>query len=142
MIEERALVQHSDEKQVVFQIIRTGACDVCSIREQCYRNDGVVSVPRDHVSGVETGRLAPSEPVKLRIRNTSVLGLTAIVYGLPLLAFFVGLLFGNFVLFPDAGPTLQPLGAFATAAGLLGLAGYGIYRFDRRVAGSVRYEVE
>ena len=142
MIEESALVRHTDDEQVVFQIIRTGACDACSIREQCYRNDGVVSVPRDHVSGVDNTRLSSSEPVKLKIRNTSVLGLTAIVYGVPLLAFFAGLLFGNFVLFPDAGPTLQPLGAFATAAAMLGLAGYGIYRFDRRVAGTVRYEVQ
>ncbi|MFP4374529.1 MAG: SoxR reducing system RseC family protein [Spirochaetaceae bacterium] len=142
MIEESAVVRHSDDDRVVFQIIRTGACDACSIREQCYRNDGVVSVPRDHVSGVGAGRLGSSEPVKLRIRNTSVLGLTAVVYGLPLLAFFAGLLFGHYVLFPEAGEALRALGAFAVAAGMLAAAGVAINRFDRRVAGSVRYEVE
>ncbi len=142
MIEESAIVRHTDDDQVVFQIIQTGACDACSIREQCYRDDGVVSVPRDHVSGVGAGRLASSESVKLRIRNTSVLGLTAVVYGVPLVAFFAGLLFGYYVLFPEAGETLQPLGAFATAAAMLAAAGFGIHRFDRRVAGSVRYEVE
>jgi positive regulator of sigma E activity len=142
MIEERAVVRHTDDEQVVFQIIRTGACDECSIREQCYRNDGVVSVPRNHVSGADSTRIGSADSVQLKIRNTSVLGLTGIVYGIPLVAFFVGPFFGYFVLFPQAGPTFQPLGAFATAAAMLAAAGFGIYRFDRRVAGSVRYEVE
>ncbi|MFO8065685.1 MAG: SoxR reducing system RseC family protein [Spirochaetia bacterium] len=142
MIEEQAIVQHTDDRHVVFQIVRTGACDVCSIREQCYRNDGVVSVPRSHVHGADARGLDATDSVNLRIRNTSVLGLTGIVYGIPLVAFFAGLLLGHFVLFAGAGPTLQPLGAFASAMAGLGAAGWGIKRYDRRVSGSVRYEVD
>ncbi|NBC29569.1 MAG: hypothetical protein GVY29_06205 [Spirochaetes bacterium] len=159
MIEEQAIVQSCDDRQVVFQIIRTGACDACSLREQCYRNDGVVTVPRAQVrglggwprterapgaaeAGAETGGAAGvGESVSLRIPNTSTLRLTGIVYGLPLMAFLIGLLLGYYLLFPQAGPTGQPLGAFASAALLMGATGLGIYRFDRRVAAAVRYEV-
>lgn len=141
MIEEKAFVESSDSRQVTFRIIRTGACDVCSIREQCYRNDGVVSVPRAQVQGLD-GAAARTETVKLRIPNTSVLRLTGIVYGFPLVAFFAGLLLGYYLFFPGVGENMQALGSFGTGAALLALAGFGIYRFDRRVARAVRYVVE
>lgn len=142
MIEEKAFVESSDGGQVTFRIIRTGACDACSIREQCYRNDGVVSVPRSQVQGLDGAAVASTETVKLRIPNTSVLRLTGLVYGLPLVAFFAGLLLGYYLIFPGVGENMQALGSFVTGAALLGLAGFGIYRFDRRVARAVRYVVE
>lgn len=139
MIEESAVVRHTDEGNVVLQIKRTGACGVCEIREQCYRNDGVISVPRNRIHGTLA---STDETVRLRIRNTSVLRLTAVVYGVPLVAFFGGLLAGYYLLFPHASEAMQALGSFATALLALGAAAFGIKRFDRRVAATVHYEVD
>jgi positive regulator of sigma E activity len=102
-----------------------------------------MSVSRDRIRSAREDVLEPADTaVRLRIRNASVLGLSAVVYGLPLLAFVIGLVLGYFVLFPGLGPTYQPLGAFGVAVGFLALAGAVISRFDRQVQDRVSYEVE
>ena len=144
MIEEDALVKHAGDDSVVFQVIQTGPCNECSIREYCYRNDGFMSVERGRLKGADAEALAgvrQDTPVKLRIPNTSILGLTSVVYGVPLLAFVGGLLLGYFGLFGAAGSELQALGAFGTAVAFLSAAGFGISRFDKKVARRLQYEV-
>jgi positive regulator of sigma E activity len=144
MIEEDALVKHAGDDSVVFQVIQTGPCNECSIREYCYRNDGFMSVERGRLKGADAEALAgvrQDTPVKLRIPNTSILGLSSVVYGVPLLAFVGGLLLGYFGLFGGAGSELQALGAFGTAVAFLSAAGFGISRFDKKVARRLQYEV-
>jgi positive regulator of sigma E activity len=144
MIEEDALVKHAGDDSVVFQVIQTGPCNECSIREYCYRNDGFMSVERGRLKGADAEALASvrqDTPVKLRIPNTSILGLSSVVYGVPLLAFVGGLLLGYFGLFGGAGSELQALGAFGTAVAFLSAAGFGISRFDKKVARRLQYEV-
>ncbi len=141
MIDETAVVRSSSERSIEVQIMAPGVCDACEIREQCFRNDGLISVPRHRLSNPDQIDIAAGTRIRLRIANSSVLAVTAIVYGVPLLSFMIGLFIGYDVVFVRSTETLRALASFALATGTTLLAGIGILYFDRRVAGNIRYQV-
>lgn len=172
MIEERAVITGSDSETISFRITGSGACDACSIREACFRNEGTVRLARERVSFCgptalnrtrhdqvgrdNTGQAGLGAPqrdpearaptagqaVTLRIPHASVLGLTAIVYGVPLVAFLAGLLLGHAVLFDELVEEARALASFGLGLGGLFVAGLVTVFTDRRLSRRVRYEVE
>jgi positive regulator of sigma E activity len=142
MIEERASVEEVGEEQVAFRVSGEEACEACDIAEQCYRDGGFIRVPRAKLRGLAPDELTPGRNVKLFMEQTSLLGLTGVVYGVPLLLFAVGLLAGFYLLFPDAGEAGRALGSFGTGVLLVALSWAAIVRLDRRAARRIRYRIE
>ncbi len=142
MIEEKATVVEVGREQVSFRVTGGDACEVCDLSEQCYRDGGLLRISREKLNGLDPGDLSPGRLVKLLMEQTSLLGLTGVVYGLPMALFIAGLLLGFFLLFPDAGEAARALGAFGTGVVLVALSWTAIVRLDRRAARRIKYRVE
>jgi len=117
------------------QITVPGQCDECQIRESCYANGKVVWVPR-------RDGLGKDDAVQVTMRNVSVLGVTAILYGLPLLAVLGGILLGYFALFAGLGEDARVLASVGVGAGFLAVVGFAIARIDRKVSSRITYAIE
>ncbi|MGM0432009.1 MAG: SoxR reducing system RseC family protein [Spirochaetota bacterium] len=148
MIEEKAVVVHADDQWLQVRVSGEEACETCDLAEQCYRDGGLLKIARKHILGPlvqasgEADKLKPGRTIKLTMKHTSLLSLTGVVYGVPLLLFAVGLTVGYYLLLPEAGEAGRALGSFAAGLGLVALAWLPIYRLDRRMARRIRYWVE
>ena len=142
MIEERASVVEVGDEQVAFRVTGEEACETCDLGEQCYRDGGLLRVPRGKLRGLSSQDLSPGRSVKLFMEQTSLLGLTGVVYGLPMLLFVAGLLAGFFLVFPSSGEAVRALGSFGTGILCVALSWKVIVRLDRRAAGRIHYRVE
>lgn len=148
MIEEKAVVVAADERWLQLRVSGEEACETCDLSEQCYRDGGLLRIDRRHIRGsaVDAAQgidgLGPGRTVKLTMENTSLLALTGVVYGVPLLLFALGLAGGYFLLLPDAGEAVRALGSFAAGLGLVAAAWLLIVRLDRRMARRIRYRVD
>jgi positive regulator of sigma E activity len=142
MIDELASVVEVGQEQVTFRVTGEEACETCDLAEQCYRDGGLLRISREELRGLPAEQLYPGRRVRLQMEHTSLLGLTGVVYGLPLLIFAAGLLAGYFLLFPDAGEAGRALGSFGSGAVLVALAWALIVRLDRRAARRIRYRVQ
>jgi hypothetical protein len=76
------------------------------------------------------------------MEHASLLTLTGVVYGVPLLLFAVGLAAGYYLLLPEAGEAGRALGSFAAGLVLVAAAWLPIYRLDRRMARRIRYRID
>ncbi|MEX2442514.1 MAG: SoxR reducing system RseC family protein [Alkalispirochaeta sp.] len=141
MIDETAVVRSYSERSIEFQILTSGACDACEIREHCYRNDGLLSVPRDRLSNPYHVDMVSGMRIGLRIANTSMLGVTGIVYGIPLAVFIIGLFVGYEMIFTRSTEILRALSSFVLAISATFGVGFVISRFDGKVAANLRYDV-
>ena len=142
MIEEKAAVVEVGQDHVVFRVTGEEACESCDLSEQCYRDGGLLRISRSGLKGIPADELTTGRTVKLKMENTSLLGLTGIVYGIPLALFVCGLLIGNFLLFSQAGEAGRALGSFATGVILVAVFWLPIVRLDKKTAGRVRYRTE
>ena len=142
MIEEKAAVVEVGQEQVVFRVTGEEACESCDLSEQCYRDGGLLRISRSGLNGIPIEELTPGKTVKLKMENTSLLGLTGIVYGIPLALFVGGLLIGNFFLFSQAAEAGRALGSFATGVVLVAVSWLPIVRLDKKTARRVRYRTE
>lgn len=165
MIEEQALVTGEDREALYFRITAGGACDKCSIREACFRNNGSIRVARERLALFEaepfasdrgagtagseggaatssaTAAIHPGAKVTLRVPQASVLGLTAVVYGVPLIAFLIGVVSGHVWLFSALAEGARAVASFGLGAGLLAAAGLVTIFTDRRLSRRLHYEV-
>ena len=142
MIEEKATVVEVGREQVSFRVTGGEACEACDLSEQCYRDGGLLRISREKLRGLDPGDLSPGRLVKLLMEQTSLLGLTGVVYGLPMALFVAGLLLGYFLVFPDAGEAGRALGSFGSGVVLVALSWTAIVRLDRRAARRIKYRVE
>jgi positive regulator of sigma E activity len=129
-------------EQVTFRVTGEEACETCEMAEQCYRDGGLLRIPNRELRGYPVSGLRHGQMVRLQMEHTSLLGLTGVVYGLPLALFAAGLLAGYFLLFPDAGEAGRALGSFASGVLVVAAAWAAIVRLDRRAARRIRYRVE
>ncbi len=132
MIEEYGIVERIDGDKMDVRIERPEQCDACSIRESCYGRGNVLTVPRNPEVG-------EADRVHLSIERTSVLGLSALVYGVPLVALFVGLFAGYYGVFRFAQDSVRALGSFAAAIVLVALSAIVVRAIGRRLTGQVEY---
>jgi positive regulator of sigma E activity len=148
VIEEKAVVVKADEQWLQVRVSGEQACEACDLAEQCYRDGGIMKLARKHVRGPaldaagSLDKLKPGSAIKLTMEQTSLLSLTGIVYGIPLLLFSAGLAAGYYLLLPEAGEAGRALGSFAAGVGLVAAAWLPIYRLDRRMAHRIRYWID
>lgn len=86
MIEKGQIVDIKDGKAKV-ELIRNDMCGKCHACDTGRNNRMLIDV--DVISGVEIG-----DKVSLEIKETSILKATMIMYGIPLLFFFIGVFVG------------------------------------------------
>lgn len=148
VIEEKAVVIKTDDQWLHVRVSGEEACETCDLAEQCYRDGGIMKLARKHVRGPvldaagSLDKLEPGSTIKLTMEQTSLLTLSGIVYGVPLLLFTVGLAAGYYLLLPEAGEAGRALGSFAAGVGLVAAAWLPIYRLDRRMASRIRYWID
>ena len=87
MIEEYGVVRKLNDEGATVEITMPGECERCEAHDACRRAGGLLDTPAR--SGLSVG-----QSVKLRVKGVSVLGATAVVYGIPLAAMFLGLVSG------------------------------------------------
>jgi positive regulator of sigma E activity len=142
MIDERASIVEVDPEQVTFRVTGEEACETCDLAEQCYRDGGLLRIARQELRGLQADALYPGRMVRLQMEHTSLLGLTGVVYGVPMALFTAGLLAGYFLFFPGAGEAGRALGSFATGVVFVAISWLFIVRLDRRAARRIRYRIE
>jgi positive regulator of sigma E activity len=98
------------------EITVPGVCDRCAIRDNCYGAGSVVWASADE-------DLRPGDPVRLDMERGTVLKATAWVYGIPLVAVFLGTLAGHGWLFASRPEQTRVLLSFGMGVGLMLTAG-------------------
>jgi hypothetical protein len=76
------------------------------------------------------------------IENAGVLGVSALLYGVPLAATLAGILVGYYLLFDGMGEDPRVLLSFAVGVGMLAGSGLLIAAVDRRWRTRVRVRLE
>ena len=132
MIEECGVVVEVQENEIAVRIDPETSCDACPVRENCYGNDRIVWVPRER--GVRV-----ADPVRLSIGGTSVLGLSALIYGVPLGALVMGIVGGYLFFFRSMAEDPRILLAMATGGAIFGLAAFVVSRIGGRLNGRIEY---
>lgn len=132
MIEEVALVEKISGDKMDLRITQPEQCDACAIRESCYGRGNVVTVPRE--PGVEV-----NDSVELEISHTSILGLSALIYGVPLAGLLAGVLAGYYGLFAGLAETGKTLASVGSGIALLGLCALVVRFAGRRISDRIEY---
>ncbi len=114
------------------RITQPAQCDACAIRESCYGRGNVVTVPRE--PGVEV-----NDSVELEIAHTSILGLSALIYGMPLAGLLAGVLSGYYVLFAGLAETGRTLASVGSGLALLGVCALVVRIVGRRISDRIEY---
>lgn len=134
MIEEQGIVRAVDGRQATVEVTMPGECEKCEAHDACRRAGGILRTETDHPVRV-------GQHVHLRVSGVSLLGATSVVYGVPLVALFAGLV-GGYAGFRFLGEDA----AIGISAGLgfllLFLAGFVVRALDRRLGRRVRYDIE
>ena len=135
MIEEIAVVEKITGDRMDLRISKPEQCDACAIRESCYGRGNVISVPRQ--AGIRE-----HDTVVLSIRNASILGLSALIYGVPLLGLLVGMIVGYYGLFAGLADTAKTLASAGVGVGLLGACGFVVRLIGRRISAAIEYRTQ
>lgn len=135
MIEEYAVVEKIRDDSVDLKIRIPEHCDQCSIRENCYSRGNRLTVPiEESMNGI-----SENDTVKVAIANTSVLGLTALIYGVPLIGFLVGVLGAYYGLPANFSDALRSLIAVGSGGILLVICGLLVRTAEKHISSRVRY---
>jgi positive regulator of sigma E activity len=135
MIEERARVEKLSDKEMELRIIVPGECDKCGVKDNCYGNNRVISVPKR--PGLVIG-----DEVDLSIRNISVLKMTGLIYGIPLIGLIVGLFSGYFLFFRSFTEDPRILLSVSVCVVCFFLAGSLVSRLEKRAGKRLEYCIE
>ena len=134
MINEYGVVTQVSAGKLAVKITTPGACESCPIHDNCYSSGKVVWVPQPAGVGI-------NDHVRFSITNTSVLKLTALVYGIPLAAVLGGIILGYLWLFRALENDPRILASVGLGVFLFLLAGFGISKLDRLIGKRLAYEV-
>ena len=134
MIDEYGIVTNETTDRLEVQVTTPGACDSCPIHDNCYGAGKTVWMPKQE--GIGAG-----DHVRFSISNTSVLKISALVYGIPLLAVLAGILGGYLWLFRSLSSDPKTLLSVAVGAALFVLSGFVISRLDPRIRNGLSYSI-
>jgi positive regulator of sigma E activity len=134
MIDEYGIVTKISAGKLAIRITAPGTCESCPIHDNCYTSGKVIWVPKQEGIGI-------NDHVRFSITNTSVLKLTALVYGIPLAAVLGGILLGYLWFFRTFGSDPRILASVGLGVFLLLLAGFGISKLDRLIGKRLAYKV-
>lgn len=117
------------------EITVPGVCDKCVIKDNCYGKGSLVWADAP-------GPLHPGDAVCLEMKQGTVLGATAWVYGLPLIAVLLGTIVGHELFFGGMASGPRVLLSFGVGLALMGLAGLVMHRLSHWVAQRLRITAE
>lgn len=135
MIVEHGIVESTQAGEAVVRITVPADCESCAVRENCYAAGRVVRAPAP-------AEVQPQDTVRVVIENAGVLGISALLYGVPLAATLAGILAGYYLLFGGMGEDPRVLLSFAVGVGMIAVSGVFIAAVDRRRSGRVRVRLE
>ncbi len=134
MIDEYGIVTKADDGKLEVRVTTPGACDSCPIHDSCYASGNVVSVPQQ-------GDFRVNDRVRFSISNASVLKISALVYGLPLLGVLAGIVVGYLLLFRSMADDPRILASVGLGVALFLGAGYIVSRLDRVIRNRLSYDI-
>lgn len=134
MIDEQGQVTNIVDGKLAIKVTSSGSCESCPIHGNCYSSDQLVWVPAKE--GIRV-----NDHVRFSILNTSVLKMSTLVYGLPLVAVFAGILLGYLWIFRSFGSDPKSLLSFGMGVLFFFTAGFVVSRLDRNMRGKLQYAV-
>ncbi len=149
MIEELAVVENIGADHMELRVSHPEQCESCAIRGSCYGGrdatregesgteltERLLSVPREN--GIQVG-----DEVRVTIENTSILGLSALIYGVPLAGLLVGIVSGYYALFGSLGDTARTLGSLGTGLVIMGICALVVRKVGKRITSNIAYRTE
>lgn len=134
MIDEYGVVTQERGGKLAIRVVTPGTCESCAIHDNCYASGKVVWIPKQE--GIQV-----HDHVRFSIANTSVLGLSALVYGIPLLAVLGGILLGYLLLFRSVSGDAKVLFSVFLGVALFVASGFVISRLEHRIKRGLAYSV-
>lgn len=134
MIDEYGIVTQSAGGKLAIKVISPGSCDSCPIHDNCYSSGQVVWVPRRE-------GLRVNDHVHFSITNASVLKISALVYGVPLLGVLGGIILGYLLLFRSLADDPRILSAVGLGVILFLAAGFLVSKLDAKLKDRLSYSV-
>ncbi|HUZ17419.1 MAG TPA: SoxR reducing system RseC family protein [Spirochaetia bacterium] len=140
MIDEYGVVVQDKGGKLAIEIGAEGSCAACPVHDNCYQNGNVLWVPRSEEIG--SGHLRIGDHVHFTVANASVLKVSALVYGVPLVAVLAGIAVGYLWLFRSFAENPRVGMSVLIAAALFVLSGVFISRLDKAMKSRMVYSVE
>ncbi|HUX19632.1 MAG TPA: SoxR reducing system RseC family protein [Spirochaetia bacterium] len=134
MIDEYGIVTRTAGGKLAVKVISPGSCDSCPIHDNCYSSGKVVWLPRQEGIGV-------NDHVHFSISNASVLKVTALVYGVPLLGVMGGIILGYLLLFRSLADDPRTLASVGLGVFLFLAGGFLVSRLDAILKNRLSYSV-
>ena len=134
MIDEIGTVVEARDEELAVRIDVAGSCGSCPIKDYCYGNERVVWMPKKEAIRV-------GEQVRFSVSNFSVLKISALVYGIPLISLIAGIVIGYLVFFRSLADDPKILLAVFTGAVFFALAAYAVSRLDKTQKNRLLYSV-
>lgn len=125
---ETGFIQSSDGEKITILFAAIDACDTCGLKVVCAPGDQterLLTLPN-------TGDFQPGQKVKIEEHSNLELHLALIQFGLPMLAFLMGLLIGYFL--PVHEIMHRELSAFLVGCVGLGISFFIARRMIQRIA--------
>lgn len=134
MIDEQGQVTNIIDGKLGIKVTAEGSCDSCPIHDNCYGSGQLVWVPAQE--GIHL-----NDHVRFSVANTSVLKISALVYGLPLAGVFAGILLGYLWLFRSFRDDPKTLLSFGLGVLLFAAGAFAVSRIDRLMRKRLQYTV-
>lgn len=134
MIDEQGQVTDIIDGKLGIKVTSPGSCDSCPVHGNCYTSDRLVWVPAKEGIGL-------NDWVRFSISNTSVLRISALVYGLPLAGVFAGIIAGYLWIFRSFRDDPKTLLSFGLGVLLFAVGGFAVSRIDRLMRKRLQYTV-
>jgi len=125
---ETGLIQSADGAKVTILFTTVDACDTCGLKVICApgkQTERLLTMPH-------SGDFQPGQKVQIEERSNLELHLALIQFGLPMLAFLIGLLIGYILPFQNFLP--RELSAFLVACVGLGLSFFVARHLVQKIA--------
>jgi positive regulator of sigma E activity len=134
MIDEYGIVTQTAGGKLAVKVISPGSCDSCPIHDNCYSSGKVVWLPRQE--GIEV-----NDHVHFSISNASVLKVSALVYGVPLLGVMGGIILGYLLFFRSLADDPRTLASVGLGVILFLAGGFLVSRLDASLKKRLSYNV-
>ena len=125
---ETGFIQSADGTEVTILFTTVDACDTCGLKVICApgkQTERLLTLPH-------SGEFQPGQKVQIEEHSNLELHLALIQFGLPMLAFLIGLFIGYFLPFQNVLP--RELSAFLVACVGLGLSFFAARHLVQNIA--------
>ncbi|HUX14246.1 MAG TPA: SoxR reducing system RseC family protein [Spirochaetia bacterium] len=149
MIEELATVESIGTDQMELRVSHPEQCESCAIRGNCYagldrtaEGGSGTELTERHLSVPRENGICVGDQVRVTIENTSILGLSALIYGVPLAGLLVGIITGYYALFVSLHELGRTLGSLGTGLAIMGTCAMVVRLIGKRITSNIAYRTE